>query len=697
VALSPALRRAWPADWRHLPRDCRDTLFQLAVIGWTLLPHLSHLPSWCIALTALMLLWRAQLALSNAPLPSRWAVAGVLLVAIVLTLWTEGTLLGKEAGVTMLVVLMALKTLELRARRDAMVVFFLGFFLVLTNFLYSQSLATAAAMLLSVWGLLAALVLAHMPVGKPTLHQAGAVAARTAALGAPLMVALFMLFPRIGPLWGMPQDAAGKTGLSGSMRMGAMAEIANDDTIAFRIRFDGRAPPPEAMYFRGPVLSRFDGREWTRQLGGATPAAASRVPVQLLGQPLHYQMTLEPSRLPLLPLLELTPDREGAAPQVEGFNAWQRSDLQWQTDRPVAERLRFEASAWLLHRHGPRQPTTALQEALALPAQYNPRALAWAAEQRARPELAQADARTLVAALLDHLRQGGFMYTLEPGAYTGANAVDEFWFERKLGFCEHFAASTVVMLRAMQVPARVVTGYMGADPAPVDGYHVVRQSNAHAWVEYWQAGEGWLRSDPTAAVSPDRIVRGTGPTPRPGLVANAIASVNPALLARLRTLLEAHQQPLEPVGDELLARAAVPAAGKPGRGQPELARPGLRADRAALRRQPGRRRLGVVGPPAPGSVAAAATTGAAATGATAGRGAAARAAAHPRAAGARAAWRARRAARAAARGAGPRPLRQRRAQPHRSRLVAPLCHGGGAGGTRIIRACVDLPAGCCWP
>ena len=539
MALSPALRRAWPADWRHLPRDCRDTLFQLAVIGWTLLPHLSHLPSWCIALTALMLLWRAQLALSNAPLPSRWAVAGVLLVAIVLTLWTEGTLLGKEAGVTMLVVLMALKTLELRARRDAMVVFFLGFFLVLTNFLYSQSLATAAAMLLSVWGLLAALVLAHMPVGKPTLHQAGAVAARTAALGAPLMVALFMLFPRIGPLWGMPQDAAGKTGLSGSMRMGAMAEIANDDTIAFRIRFDGRAPPPEAMYFRGPVLSRFDGREWTRQLGGATPAAASRVPVQLLGQPLHYQMTLEPSRLPLLPLLELTPDREGAAPQVEGFNAWQRSDLQWQTDRPVAERLRFEASAWLLHRHGPRQPTAALQEALALPAQYNPRALAWAAEQRARPELAQADARTLVAALLDHLRQGGFMYTLEPGAYTGANAVDEFWFERKLGFCEHFAASTVVMLRAMQVPARVVTGYMGADPAPVDGYHIVRQSNAHAWVEYWQAGEGWLRSDPTAAVSPDRIVRGTGPTPRPGLVANAIASVNPALLARLRTLLEA--------------------------------------------------------------------------------------------------------------------------------------------------------------
>ena len=539
MGLSATLRRVAPAHWRHLPRDSRDTLFQLAVIGWTLLPHLAHLPPWCIALTALMLFWRAQLALSNAPLPSRWAVAGVLLVAIALTLWTEGTLLGKEAGVTLLVVLMALKTLELRARRDAMVVFFLGFFLVLTNFLYSQSLLTAAAMLLSVWGLLTALVLAHMPVAKPSLWQAGAVAARSAALGAPLMVALFMLFPRIGPLWGMPQDAAGKTGLSGSMRMGAMAEIANDDAIAFRIRFEGRAPPPEAMYFRGPVLSRFDGREWTRQLGGALAAAAARAPVQLLGQPLRYQMTLEPSRLPLLPLLELTPERADAAPLVEGLSAWQRSDLQWQTDRPVAERLRFEASAWLLHRHGPRQLTPALHEDLALPPQTNPRALAWASALRARPELAAADARMLVSVLLDHLRSGGFMYTLEPGMYSGTDAVDEFWFDRKLGFCEHFAASMVVMLRAMQVPARVVTGYLGADPAPVDGWHIVRQSNAHAWVEYWQAGEGWLRSDPTAAVSPDRIVRGTGPTPRPGLVADAIASVNPQLLARLRTLLEA--------------------------------------------------------------------------------------------------------------------------------------------------------------
>ncbi|MFN4352955.1 MAG: DUF3488 domain-containing protein, partial [Hylemonella sp.] len=174
--------------WRHLPRDARDTLFQLAVIGWTILPHAAHLAPWCIALAAIILVLRARLALVGGALPSRWTLVAVLALAVGLTLVSERTLLGKEAGVTMLVVLMALKTLELRARRDAMVVFLLGFFLVLTNFLYSQSVLTALAMLVSVWGLLTALVLAHMPVGQPSLRAAGGVAARAALLGAPIMI-----------------------------------------------------------------------------------------------------------------------------------------------------------------------------------------------------------------------------------------------------------------------------------------------------------------------------------------------------------------------------------------------------------------------------------------------------------------------------------------------------------------------------
>ncbi|MEO8805106.1 MAG: transglutaminaseTgpA domain-containing protein, partial [Burkholderiaceae bacterium] len=169
----------WPG-WSHLPREARDTLFLLGVIAWTVLPHASHLPLWCTLLTLVVLLWRVRLALNNAALPSRWVLAAVLLLAAALTFWSYRTLLGKEPGVTLAVVLMALKTLELRARRDAFVVFFLGFFLILTHFLYSQSLLVAGTMLVSVWGLLTALVLAHMPVGQPSLRQAGRLAARTA-------------------------------------------------------------------------------------------------------------------------------------------------------------------------------------------------------------------------------------------------------------------------------------------------------------------------------------------------------------------------------------------------------------------------------------------------------------------------------------------------------------------------------------
>jgi transglutaminase-like putative cysteine protease len=529
----------WPG-WRHLPREARDTLFLLAVIGWTVLPHLAHLPWWCGALTAMVLAWRARLALTNATLPNRWLVIAVLLVAASLTAITERTLLGKEAGVTMLVMLMVLKTLELRAKRDALVVFFLGFFLVLTNFLYSQSLLVALAMLVSVWGLMTALVLAHMPIGQPSLRQAGGLAARAALLGAPIMVALFVLFPRIGPLWALPADGQAKTGLSGTLRMGAMASVANDDSIAFRLRFDGpggQPPPQQQLYFRGPVLGGFDGVEWRRLDRVFSPVAQLPPDLRTSGQPVGYEMTLEPQRSTVLPLLEATPDRPEDAPGIVGWTASQRADLQWTTDRPVHERLRFHARAWPHFEHGPPQHHLGLIDYTALPADHNPRTLAWAAALRRQPAYAHADARTLAQAVLQHIASGGYVYTLTPGEY-GSDAVDEFWLDRRQGFCEHYAASFVVILRALGVPARIVTGYQGTDPKPVDGYWIVRQSHAHAWAEYWQPGHGWVRADPTASVAPDRVVRGRALEPSRGLVAGALDSVNPALLADLRLMWE---------------------------------------------------------------------------------------------------------------------------------------------------------------
>ena len=526
----------WPG-WRHLPRETRDTLFLLAVIGWTVLPHLARLPWWCVALSALVLVWRAHLALANLRLPGRVPIAALLVIAAMLTVWSEQSLFGKEAGVTMLVVLMSLKTLELRARRDALVVFFLGFFLVLTHFLYSQSLFTALAMLVSVWGLLTALVLAHMPVGKPPLRQAGALAARSALFGAPLMVVLFMLFPRIGPLWGMPQDAMGRTGLSGTLRLGGVAEIANDDSVAFRIKFeDNLVPAGESLYFRGPVLSRFDGIEWRRRTFRLSELARSPQ-VLTQGNGIGYEMTLEPIRLPLLPVLEVTPDVPEAAPKIDTYAVSLRPDLQWQTDRVVAERIRFSARAWLRSRQGGELEPGEYAEAVHLPETFNPRIRAWATEFRRDRNLGRGDVVATTAALLDHIRQSDFSYTLAPGTY-GRDAVDEFWLDRRAGFCEHFAVSFVVVMRALGIPARVVTGYQGAERA-LDGYFIVRQSHAHAWAEAWQVGRGWVRVDPTAAVAPERVTRSANLEPAPGLVVGALRTMNPELLAQLRAGWEA--------------------------------------------------------------------------------------------------------------------------------------------------------------
>jgi len=526
----------WPG-WQRLPREARDTLFLLAVIAWTVLPHASHLPAWAITLAAVVLLWRGRLAIEGGALPSRWVLLSVLTLALGLTYWSYTSLLGKEPGVTLAVALMALKTLELRARRDAFVVFFLGFFIILTHFLYSQSLLVAAAMLVSVWGLLTAVVLAHMPVGQPSLRQAGGLALRTALLGAPVMALLFVLFPRIGPLWGVPHDGVSTTGLSNTMKMGSVAEVARDDAIALRVKFEGRAPAQPDMYFRGPVLTRFDGTEW-RPLGlPYAPAGVPSRPADVRatgGAPLRYEITLEPLKLASIPLLEATTELQ----PVEGVRIVAREDLQWLAERPLYERIRLDAVATTRYSLGASRRSGDVAESLELPTGFNPRTVAWARELHAQDALRQASAGALASAVLQSIAGGGYSYTLAPGEY-GRNSVDEFWLDRKEGFCEHFAAAFVVVMRAMNVPARVVTGYQGTDPVPTDGYWVVRQSSAHAWAEYWQAGRGWVRADPTAAVAPDRIGRSARLVPQAGFVAGALDSMNPELFAQLRSSWEA--------------------------------------------------------------------------------------------------------------------------------------------------------------
>jgi len=522
-----------------LPRETRDTLFLLAVIGWVVLPQVGNLPWWCSALAGGVLLWRGWLALAGRPLPrARWVLA-VLVLAVAATLATHRTLLGRDAGVTLIVVLLALKTMELRARRDIFVVFFLGFFTMLTNFFFSQSLLTALAMLVALLGLLTALVNAHLPVGRPPLAQAARTAGRMALLGAPVMAALFLLFPRLAPLWGIPRDAmSGRSGLAATMQVGNIAQLVLDESIAMRLRFEGPVPPQADLYFRGPVLAAFDGREW-RALGprrggrwALEPGSLARL--QVRGEPVRYEATLEPNNRPWLLLL----DAAAAPPSIPGMGAAMTSELVWLAERPVTDLLRLRAESHTSFRHGPVSIAAVLPEYLELPPDFNPRTLDLAAQWRRDPTLAQGGPEAFVQAALQRLRTGNYHYTLDPGTF-GVHTADEFWFDRREGFCEHIASSFAVLMRALGIPARIVTGYQGGERNPIDGYWVVRQSDAHAWTEVWLAGRGWVRVDPTAAVAPARTGSLQRLQPRPGIVAAALGNVTPAFAAGLRAFWDA--------------------------------------------------------------------------------------------------------------------------------------------------------------
>ena len=521
-----------------MPRDTRDTLFLLAVVAWVIAPHASHLPWWTLTLALCLLAWRGLLAWRAQPLPGRWVMAALLLLAVGATWLTHQSLVGRDPGVTLVVLLLTLKTLEMRARRDALVVFFLAFFTLLSHFFYSQSLPIAAALLIALLGLLTAVVNAHLPVGRPPLSESLRIAAKLVLWGAPVMLVLFLLFPRLAPLWGVPgDDLAGRSGLSPDMTVGEVARLALDDSVALRLRFDAPQPPPRStLYFRGPVLSVFDGRQW-RETPRFNPetwdAGEQTATLQVRGPAVSYEATLEPHRRRWL----LTLDAAATAPQLAGQRARMTPQLQWLSQRPVTDVLRYRVQSYLDFRHGPLQAEPSLALHTVLPDGSDPRTIALAAQMRA--EMPQADNAALIEAVLARLRSGGYRYTLEPGVIT-ANTADDFWFDSKQGFCEHIASAFVVLMRALDIPARIVTGYQGGEVNPVDGYWTVRNSDAHAWAEVWIAGQGWVRVDPTTAVAPGRTSELQRLSAPRGAFGQAMDNViAPGLVQQLRAAWEA--------------------------------------------------------------------------------------------------------------------------------------------------------------
>ena len=492
------------AQWE---RERRETLFLMAPVALSVLPHAMHLPWWIGAGFFVLFLWRLALVLSGRWLPRasvRW-VAAIACSAAVYAHYQ--TVFGREPGVALLVLFLGLKLMEMRARRDLFVVIYLCFFLLLAAFFHSQSMTTAAIVGLALYGLLAAMLTMQFrhhetPIGR-RLRSVGMMVAQAL----PIAAAIFLLFPRFGgPLWGLPSDAhRARTGLSDAMTPGNIAQLSESDDIAFRVLFDGAIPPTAQLYWRGPVFGSFDGKAW--RAGRDLPSRAPRVEFADDGATIRYTVTQEPTGRNWLFALDL-PMRA----QSDSIEASLRPDLQLVARGAINQRVRLALVSNTDFRADPDANATSLQEWLALPAGYNPRAVGLASRWRSEAGDGPGADERLVGRALAMFRGEPFRYTLQP-PLLGRDSVDDFLFGTRAGFCEHYASAFAVLMRAAGIPARIVTGYQGGERNPVDGYWQVRQADAHAWSEVWLAGRGWTRVDPTAAVAPQRIERGVRLTP----------------------------------------------------------------------------------------------------------------------------------------------------------------------------------------
>lgn len=462
-------------------------------------PHTLRLPAWVNGTVVAVLFWRIYLGWQQAELPKRWLLLLLALGQLVAVYFTFRTIFGRDAGVTLLVLLLALKLMETRAHRDVFVIIFLAYFVVLTNFFYSQGIPTGLYTVLTVVVITAALV-GFNARARPMMDNLGTAGAMLIQ-AAPVMLLLFLLFPRVqGPLWGMPQDAfGGTTGLSDTMTPGSISQLSLSDAIAFRAKFQGARPANAQLYWRGPVLTRFDGRSWH----AAEPRLRYDMEFKAEGQPLQYEITLEAHNRHWLYALDMPAARPPAARMTPEY--------QLVSLAPVRTRMRYEMISYPVYRATGGANPQDLRDALELPPGFNPRARGLAQEWRK----GAADDAEVARRALQYFRASGFVYTLEP-PLLGRNSVDEFLFDTREGFCEHYSAAFVFLMRAAGVPARVVTGFQGGNLNPVDDYMVIRDSDAHAWAEVWLGERGWVRFDPTAAAVPARLERGIAGAVQPG-------------------------------------------------------------------------------------------------------------------------------------------------------------------------------------
>jgi transglutaminase-like putative cysteine protease len=477
--------------------DQTQRLRLIGILLIVLLPHFLRVPVWVSLFAGAILLWQTIGTLRAWPQPGKYFRAALAMMAFAAVYLAFGRVDGQHAGVALLMLMMTLKLAETNAHRDVMMLLALSYFVLITHFLFSQEIVMALFLILACWLITAAFLDANHPSGALPARVMGRRAGLLMLHGLPVAILLFVLFPRIpGPIWGAPSAGANaRTGLSDTMAPGMISNLAQSDEVAFRVRFDTPPPGPQQLYWRGPVFWQFNGRSWSE--GWANRIQPGPPERRYSGEPARYSVTYEPHGqdwLLALDLAESIPD--GAYMDAAGS---------LRVRKPQYERELLKLVSYPQHDVEAQQPNRSLLDyARRLPADGNNRSRDLAGDWRR----AGIDDAAIVDRALTMFRQQPFRYTLQPRTTGVQNRIDRFLFDTREGFCEHYAEAFTFLMRAAGIPARVVTGYQGGEFNDLSDYMIVRASDAHAWSEVWLPRRGWVRIDPTSAVSPERIERG---------------------------------------------------------------------------------------------------------------------------------------------------------------------------------------------
>jgi len=466
------------------------------------LPLLLHLPLWLTLPGIGLALAKMRMGLQSKPLLPPTLTVIFVLLSVIAVFANYGYLFGRDPCVAFLFLLLSFKYVETKKNYDASLLIILCAFLLITQFFFRQSLVSAILCIPAMYFLGLTLFVLQRGNAKTDTRTMVHTTAKLFLQAIPIAAILFVAVPRISHKpWNGNGNGQATTGLSSSMAPGSIASLSKSNEVAFRVEFDGQPPAPPQRYWRGPVLTGFDGREWfilpdnkakyataPDYTGGATGNGEGRKVNYTVTMPASYQTWL------------LALDTPAGKPELlnnKKLKVFVNNERQIDTAKPINQPLRYRASSLLSDQF---QPSETPDSETLVTSSSNPRTREFARELRGK----YSNDSHLVNSLLKWFNQEPFHYTLNPPKL-GNNSIDDFIFNSRRGFCEHYAGSFVFMLRAAGIPARVVTGYQGGKLN--NGYMIVRQSDAHAWAEAYIDNK-WQRFDPTAAVSPERVELG---------------------------------------------------------------------------------------------------------------------------------------------------------------------------------------------